>query len=116
MATLEITADVAVAPLGSGVWASTGLIASAMLARVKQPYRRAGRVVFIADLLHSNKFVYLPGARRAFQTHPCPTRETKRRPSQSFLLFRQTTDRLRDKFGFAKLQFGGSLPARDDHK
>jgi DNA polymerase IV len=28
----------------------------------------------------------------------------------------QTTDRLRDKFGFSKLQFGGSLPIRDDRK
>jgi DNA polymerase IV len=28
----------------------------------------------------------------------------------------QATDRLRDKFGFSKLQYGGSLPARDDHK
>jgi DNA polymerase-4 len=28
----------------------------------------------------------------------------------------QATDRLRDKFGFSKLQYGGSLPARDDRK
>jgi DNA polymerase-4 len=28
----------------------------------------------------------------------------------------QATDRLRDRFGFSKLQFGGSLPARDDRK
>jgi len=28
----------------------------------------------------------------------------------------KTTDRLRDKFGFSKLQYGGSLPARDDRK
>jgi DNA polymerase-4 len=28
----------------------------------------------------------------------------------------QATDRLRDKFGFSKVQFGGSLPIRDDRK
>jgi hypothetical protein len=28
----------------------------------------------------------------------------------------QTTDRLRDKFGFSKIQFGGSLSSRDDRK
>jgi DNA polymerase-4 len=28
----------------------------------------------------------------------------------------QTTDRLRDRFGFSKLQFGGSLASRDDRK
>ena len=28
----------------------------------------------------------------------------------------QATDRLRDKFGFSKLQYGGSLPGRDDRK
>jgi DNA polymerase IV len=28
----------------------------------------------------------------------------------------QATDRLRDRFGFSKVQFGGSLPVRDDHK
>ena len=28
----------------------------------------------------------------------------------------QATDRLRDKFGFSKLQFGGSLPAQDERK
>ncbi|MGA6955413.1 MAG: DNA polymerase IV, partial [Candidatus Acidiferrales bacterium] len=26
------------------------------------------------------------------------------------------TDRLRDRFGFSKVQFGGSLPVRDEHK
>ncbi len=28
----------------------------------------------------------------------------------------QATDRLRDRFGFSKVQFGGSLPVRDDRK
>jgi DNA polymerase IV len=28
----------------------------------------------------------------------------------------QATDRLRDRFGFSKVQFGGSLPARDERK
>ncbi|MGB8440515.1 MAG: DNA polymerase IV [Candidatus Acidiferrales bacterium] len=28
----------------------------------------------------------------------------------------QTTDRLRDRFGFSKVQFGGSLPVRDERK
>src|SRR5882724_4140909 len=71
IATLEITEAVAVGPAGSRVWASDGNEPNATLARIRQPFRRAGQFVIIAVLLQWSKFFYSLGARQVCRTRLC---------------------------------------------
>src|SRR6266478_3929616 len=96
IATLDITAVVALVPAAACVCASTGLLASAMLARIRQPCRRAGQFVFIAVLLDWSKFVYSPGVPPVFRRHLCLLHGRKRPPSKSFPRFHRTDGRLRE--------------------
>src|SRR5258708_27136310 len=100
-ATLEITAAVAVAPANSCDCASTGAVPHARLARIRQPFRRAGQFVFIAVLLHSCKVSCLLPARQACRTRPCLLHGRSRLPSKSFPPSRHTTDRPRARSRYA---------------
>src|SRR5690348_13999633 len=102
MATLEITA--AVDPAGSCVCAAAGHApAAATLARIRQPFRRAGQLVFIAVLLHSSKFSCSLRVPAVSQMRLSLPRGRSRCPWQSCPLCRRIVDRLRaeSRFGIA---------------
>src|ERR1043166_4772804 len=108
-ATLEITAAFAVAAAEFCDCARTGAVLHAKLARIRQPFRRAGQFVFIAVLLHSCKVSYLLPARQACRTHPCLLHGRSRLPSKSFPLSRHTAGRPRARNTFF---VGDSPPPR----
>src|SRR6266850_711181 len=83
-----------------------------MLAKIRQPCRKAGQFVFIAVLLDWSKFAYLPGVPWACQTHLCPLRGMKRHPSKSFLPSRRRDDPLRGENMYAPVD---SKPRRSFH-
>src|SRR6267142_4303755 len=112
MATLEMIAPVAVVPEGSCVPASAGHAAAAMLARIRQPCRKAGQFVIIAVLLDWSKFAYSPGVPWACRMHPCPLHGRKRHPSKSFPPTRRRDDLLRGENRCAPVD---SKPRRSFH-
>src|SRR5262249_22304672 len=92
IATLEITEAVAAGPAGSCVWASGGSGVKSTLARIRQPFRRAGQFVIIAVLLLWSKFFYSHCARLAYRTRLYLLHGTSRHPWKSFPPHRHKAD------------------------
>ncbi len=74
MATLEITAEVALAPADSCPRTIAGPAPSTTLVKIRQPHRKARQFVVIAVLLHWSRFFYSLAVPLVFRTHLCPSR------------------------------------------